>query len=261
MFSFLLFSNMYGSSRVKRELSTVSPSSWRAWMKMKQLKRTETRDLDRRPKLRVTLWLALAEVALLTCTRTQETASAKRLQWAGDTAVVARGLDLLPALTLAVLDEGQLHQLVLHEGGLHQLRSEQKANCSGQNVCDEAIKFSVSWRIPPSWACLWARGRTPEPRQHSSRRIASETRRRGRTDCASLRAAPATPPPGCPEARIHCGSTPPATASLVGTRVCAFAYWLHQPHFRQASVGGETEAYLLGLPGISESLLAASERA
>lgn len=80
-------------------------------------------------------------------------------------------------------------------------------------------KVCVSWLIPPWWACLWVRGRTPEPRQHSNRRIASKTHRMGRKDCASLQAAPATPQPGCPEVRIHCASTPLATVSLVRTHL------------------------------------------
>lgn len=63
------------------------------------------------------------------------------MQWGCDTAVVPRVLDLLPALTLAVLNEGQLDELVLHEGGLHQLRLEQKMNRSGQRVCIKEIKF------------------------------------------------------------------------------------------------------------------------
>lgn len=78
------------------------------------------------------------------------------------------------------------------------------------NVCE-------SWSLPPWWACWWVRGRTPEPRRRSNRRIASETHRTGWKGYVSLQAAPATPPPGCPEARIHCASTPPATASLVRT--------------------------------------------
>lgn len=70
----------------------------------------------------------------------------KKVQWGCDTAVVPRAVDLLPALTLAVLDEGQLDELVLHVGGPHQLRTDQKMNCSGQLLGTEAVKFACLGR-------------------------------------------------------------------------------------------------------------------
>lgn len=70
----------------------------------------------------VTWLLASAETALLACREIEDIISV-----AGSTARVATRQQEagLPALTLAVLHERQLHQLVLHEGGSHQLRKQQ----------------------------------------------------------------------------------------------------------------------------------------
>lgn len=123
---------------------------------MKELKMTKTCNLDSWLQLRVTLWLALAEVALLTLTRKEQTPSAKnkKVQWSCDIAVVSRAVDLLPALTLTVFNEGQLNELVLHEGGLHQLRSKQK-NCLDQQVYLEAIEcVYLGWYLHSECVCV-----------------------------------------------------------------------------------------------------------
>lgn len=61
-------------------------------------------------------------------------------------------LVLLPALTLAVLDEGHLNELVSHEGGSHQLRTDHEKitiNCNHSlflhhaQVCTEAGRTGV----------------------------------------------------------------------------------------------------------------------
>lgn len=52
----------------------------------------------------------------------------------------------LPALTLAVLHERQLHQLVLHEGGSHQLRTQQHKSALSTIL----LWRRLGWSVRPS---------------------------------------------------------------------------------------------------------------
>lgn len=57
----------------------------------------------------------------------------------------------LPALTLAVLHERQLHQLVLHEGGPHQLHTHPNHQVSITHISDPASAGveRACERVPP----------------------------------------------------------------------------------------------------------------
>lgn len=237
---FFNFSKMYRTTRFKKQEAVngepmqleifffgyVRLRHWNPGWKWSSWKMTTTCDLDRRPKLRVTLWLALAEVALLTCTRIQQTASAKTKKGAVRLWHCSRTES---GWFITCTHTGCARRRTARWARASCRRSSSAAYRSENELFrstprHRSSEVCVSRPIPPWWACSWARGRTPGPRRCSNRRIASKTRRMGRKDYASRRAAPATPPPGCPEARIHSASRPPATAALVRTRVCTFAH-------------------------------------
>lgn len=70
---------------------------------------------------------------------------------AGTTATAAIGQQeaALPALTLAVLHERQLHQLMLHEGGSHQLRTTTQVSITHNSAVKTAGMERASGRVPP----------------------------------------------------------------------------------------------------------------
>lgn len=179
-------------------------------------------------KLRATLWLAFAEVALLTCTRIEQTASAKTRK----VAVRLWHCSCTESVWfITCTHTGCARRRTTRSARASWRRSSSAVYRTENELLRSSLQHrsgevSVSRPVPPWWVCLWARGRTPGPRRRSTRRIASKTRRTGRKDYVSRRAALAKPPPGCPEAHIHSASTPPATAALLRTQVCAFAYLL-----------------------------------
>lgn len=179
----------------------------------------------------------------------------------------SEGVVLLPALTLAVLDEGQLNELMSHERGSHQLHMMKRMalNCNySLFLLMQVGQKCMTEHIPPRWECAWARERTPALRRHSSRHIASMTRRMGQRDGASPPATPAKPPPECPEAHNRSVSKLLTTAVLTERQMSQHRrYFIYQllKVVQNVFLKKKQGAYLLDLPWILESLLAASERA
>lgn len=250
---FLIFLEMWGCVTGSQD-----DEEWSSW------KMTTTCDLHRRPKLRVTLSLALAGAALLTCTRIPRTASAKTKKGA-------------VRLWHCSRTESGWFITCTHTGCARR-RTARWARASCRRSSSAAYRsenelFRSTPRRPGGevWVCrpdtsmvsvlvsegTHSRASSVQQPPHRLKDTQDGTKRL----CVSPGSSRHT------STRVSRGSHPlreytsshRLTGEDMGLRICLF---IRQPFLFQVIIRGEKrKAYLLGLPWISETLLAASERA